>query len=236
MRLEARRRTADTRPVSKHDAPVLPAEARDPSVDERLTACELGLSVITVEMHELVEQLGRLRSEASPLVGRVVEQDSALAERDDAIARLRAAAATRPDDERLARVSRELEALRRKVDERERELSDARRELALMAGALASRDAALDNQRATIATLEATARVGPIPDDGPVAKSQPNGHIRLAAFPEGYRLFVSDERCVIAGDVLEVEDRRFVVTRVGHSPLPADARPCAFLALADTAQ
>lgn len=56
------------------------------------------------------------------------------------------------------------------------------------------------------------------------------GHLRFAPFPEGYRLVASDERCALPGDMLELEERRFVVTRVGRSPLPADERPCAFLA------
>ena len=71
----------------------------------------------------------------------------------------------------------------------------------------------------------------PVRTDAPVsdADAAALGHLRFAPFPEGYRLVASDERCALPGEVIELDERRFVVTRVGRSPFPADERPCAFL-------
>ncbi|MGH3081190.1 MAG: hypothetical protein ACRDNH_08660 [Gaiellaceae bacterium] len=47
--------------------------------------------------------------------------------------------------------------------------------------------------------------------------------------PTGYELHERDGELPALGSVLEEEDGRMVVTRVGPSPLPGDDRRCAYL-------
>jgi hypothetical protein len=47
--------------------------------------------------------------------------------------------------------------------------------------------------------------------------------------PTGYELHERDGELPALGSVLEEEDGRMVVTRLGPSPLPGDDRRCAYL-------
>jgi hypothetical protein len=47
--------------------------------------------------------------------------------------------------------------------------------------------------------------------------------------PTGYELRERDGELPALGSVLEEEDGRMVVTRIGPSPLPGDDRRCAYL-------
>jgi hypothetical protein len=47
--------------------------------------------------------------------------------------------------------------------------------------------------------------------------------------PTGYELLERDGELPAVGAVLDEEDGRMVVTRVGPSPLPGDDRRCAYL-------
>jgi chromosome segregation ATPase len=48
----------------------------------------------------------------------------------------------------------------------------------------------------------------------------------------GYDLFEQEGPAPVAGDDVEVGGRRYVVAKLGRSPLPLDSRPCAYLAAA----
>jgi hypothetical protein len=47
--------------------------------------------------------------------------------------------------------------------------------------------------------------------------------------PTGYELHERDGEVPSLGSVLDEEDGRMVVTRIGPSPLPGDDRRCAYL-------
>ncbi len=47
--------------------------------------------------------------------------------------------------------------------------------------------------------------------------------------PTGYELHEAEGNPPAVGEVLEVDDERLQVTKVGPSPLPHDSRPCAYL-------
>jgi hypothetical protein len=47
--------------------------------------------------------------------------------------------------------------------------------------------------------------------------------------PSGYELRERDGELPSVGSVLDEEDGRMVVTRIGPSPLPGDSRRCAYL-------
>lgn len=54
-------------------------------------------------------------------------------------------------------------------------------------------------------------------------------HLLFVSKPTGYELRERDGELPAVGTVLDEEDGRMVVTRVGPSPLPGDERRCAYL-------
>jgi hypothetical protein len=198
---------------------------------DKLAECDESLSLIAADVEQLTEELDRVRAGASPLVLWLAERDALLADKELELARLendrlralrRAEDATaslrgardllEEHDDRDASATRELEELRRALAERDRRVEDAERER-LRA------DETLAEQRVTVA-----AQANAVDDQAATP-----GHVLFVPFAEGYRLVVSDESCPCPGDVVDAEGRSFVVARVGRSPFPADARPCAFL-------
>ena len=56
-----------------------------------------------------------------------------------------------------------------------------------------------------------------------------SGYLLFVPSPEGYRLEERDGTAPERDERVEVDGAPFVVSRVGASPLPLDARPCAYL-------
>jgi hypothetical protein len=55
-------------------------------------------------------------------------------------------------------------------------------------------------------------------------------HLLFVSKPSGYELVERDGEAPAPGTSVELEEgRRFTVSKVGPSPLPDDARPCAYL-------
>ena len=59
------------------------------------------------------------------------------------------------------------------------------------------------------------------------------GYLVFVPGSSGYQLVERTGSVPVQGDVLELDDEkgRYVVSRVIRSPLPADTRPCVYLAL-----
>lgn len=55
------------------------------------------------------------------------------------------------------------------------------------------------------------------------------GHLLFVWTPGGYQLVEREGDPPAVGDDVEYEERRERVAKVGPSPLPGDARPCAYL-------
>jgi chromosome segregation ATPase len=179
--------------------------------------------------------------------------DGASAELREAAARLS------QRDERVATLEQELQALQTGIDERERRLADAAAELSGVRDALAERERTLEQERAIARTADneiadwrrrsaglllelasatadqkqfEAAQSGQdevrVPEDS-IAVDRIAGHVRFIALPKGYSLSESEEPCSRPGDFVDIDGRHFLVARIGRSPLPGDARPCAFL-------
>lgn len=55
-------------------------------------------------------------------------------------------------------------------------------------------------------------------------------HLLFVSKPSGYELVERDGEVPAPGSAVELEEgSRFTVSKVGPSPLPDDARPCAYL-------
>jgi hypothetical protein len=57
-----------------------------------------------------------------------------------------------------------------------------------------------------------------------------SGHVLFLWSPTGYTLRDADGPPPLVGHELEHGGRRLVVIKIGASPLPGDARPCAYTA------
>ncbi|MGH3126883.1 MAG: hypothetical protein ACRDPX_03070, partial [Gaiellaceae bacterium] len=118
---------------------------------------------------------------------------------------------------------RELTAREKELAQAEEELGERRQELGaveLKRAAVERRERALDAREAELAEREAAA---------PRLPSETE-EVELAFVPGAeYVLVELDAAPLSAGLELEIADDIFVVTRIGRSPLPGDARRCAYL-------
>jgi hypothetical protein len=62
-----------------------------------------------------------------------------------------------------------------------------------------------------------------------VSQDQRSGYLLFVPSSQGYRLEERDGQAPERDARVEVDGAAFVVSRVGASPLPLDARPCAYL-------
>jgi hypothetical protein len=256
--LEATPRSTDTNPVIARAATPFRLPGTDVQL-AKLADCDESLSLVASDVRELVDELAVLRAGADDLVERHAEQSALLAEKELALATLESersracrrvdeiSVALRETEDRLSMheartrsLQDELCELRDTLADRTRGLADAHAELERIREELVEhRDPVVrpghDAEHWRQPSSPPGHALGPLPvnRDGHGAVASVAGHLRFGAFPDGYRLTASDERCSRPGDLIEIEGRRFLVTRVGRSPLPDDERPCAFL-LPDT--
>lgn len=138
-------------------------------------------------------------------------------------------------ERRLTEAADTQRRLRAGLAERERTIEELREEVRRTAGERAAWEA-----RSTALAREldlATAERGhpPLPpspaDEGRPedAAASSTRHLRVLCLPSGYRLGESHGPCPQPGDVVDVDGTRFLVIRIGESPLPLDPRACAFL-------
>ena len=205
-------------------------------LSERLTEREALLAAKEAE-------LSTLEAERSLAHRRADEASAAL---EDAERRLR------DNDVRAEPLQRDMNRLRQAMTERDARLADVEAELSRLREASAEPEATPSAPPAAAIKVDVDREQVPIPRATPAdpaqeqpprvtaphrdharpisdASDQRTGHVRFAAFPEGYRLEISDAPCAHPGELVELDGRRFLVTRVGRSPLPGDKRPCAFL-------
>ena len=62
-----------------------------------------------------------------------------------------------------------------------------------------------------------------------VSDDDRNGYLLFVPSPQGYRLEQREGLAPERDERVEVDGSAFVVSRIGASPLPLDARPCAYL-------
>jgi hypothetical protein len=101
-------------------------------------------------------------------------------------------------------------------------------------GAIADLDAALAERDARIAELVEqleTRPASPTPTSDRPRPGETTSFVALVPASDGYRLVGLEGMLPAPGDGLEVpdDDRPLVVARLGRSPYPGDARPCAYL-------
>jgi hypothetical protein len=185
----------------------------------KLAGWDEHLSLIAGEAADLHRELARLQ-EQSDDVARLLEQREVELERREA-----ERAATENSISQLevdfARAQQELAQARTSQREAENSLQVSREQDA-------EHRRALGQLRTRVAELEElatpSAQVPP----------EPQCHLRFVALSTGYALSEIAEPPPKVGELIEIDGRRFSVARIGRSPLPGDARPCASLLIEPT--
>jgi hypothetical protein len=62
-----------------------------------------------------------------------------------------------------------------------------------------------------------------------MAAEKSAGYLLFVSKPSGYELVEREGEAPAPGTEVEAGDLRFTVAKIGTSPLPGDARPCAYL-------
>ena len=198
------------------------AASRPDDVTPRIDQLERSLVSRVDEVgHGLVERIAGIESAISDapapeshegLHRHLAELTTTIADR---FSSLESRLETRSDDELVARLE-ELQAL----------VAEQRQPDPVPVEELASRDARIEELTAELAARPLPRPITPAPRYGE--------HMSFLAFvhsPDGYRLLSLEGPLPGPGSGVEVADdeRRLVVSRLGRSPYPGDARPCAYL-------
>jgi chromosome segregation ATPase len=225
------------------------AQLRDEadSLARLLSDREASLTEKELALSRLEEERALAQQQADGASAKLHEADARLSQHDERVAALEQELQTlragiEERERRLADSAAELSRVGHALLEREHSL-EQERGIALSAnneladwrrrsdGLLLELASATADQKQLEAAL-AESRSGPgearRPEES-FAEEPIAGHLRFMAFSEGYTLSELDDPCPRPGDLVEVDERQFLVARTGRSPLPADSRPCAFL-------
>jgi hypothetical protein len=127
-------------------------------------------------------------------------------------------------EKELVEFERELQTRDERISAAESELARRRSEVGaveLQRAAVERREQALEAREATVASREAQS-------DAPAQESKPP--VELLFVPgAAYRLVEVEARVLEPGATAEVDGEEYGVTRIARSPLPGDARRCAYL-------
>jgi hypothetical protein len=171
---------------------------------------EARISSIAVEVAGLQEELARLRGQSEAVERSLDERQAELAEKEISLARL-ADECARAQEGRV---------------EAQASLVDAEKLLEGSRARVVTLEGELELLRFRITELEelevSSSSFSPEP-------ASPPFHFRFVPQSSGYTLSESAEPPPGVGELVELDGSRFSVARLGRSPFPHDARPCAFL-------
>ena len=197
-------------------------ERREEAAHER----EEALQRIAIELNEREHRVLDAESKLEEILARETELDTRGAE----LARLAS------EHEEALRV---LSDRRAALEEAERRIGDLRKreeELNRILARLDARERELEDEQNMLkanrkelerAVAAAASGLGLAAFDA-AAPALPSTHLRLVS-DGGYRFIEADGLVPAAGSVVEIEGTPFSVVRAGRSPLPGDARLCAYL-------
>ena len=225
----------------------------------RFVEFDESLSSIAGEVDDLQETLARLRGQSEEVERLLEEREVELAENELERSRLADECATAREERAEAQTSLaeaasqvdglriQMASLEQALSQREDELAEgelararladdcarAREGLLGAQASLADANAQLHARDAQVAALDDELGLLRLRVEMPQASvSEPSEHslhLRLVPYRAGYELVESPGPPPDAGTRVDVGSTRFSVARVGRSPLPDDARPCAFL-------
>jgi hypothetical protein len=223
------------------------------SIAEDVVGLKEGLTRLREESAEVERLLDERQAELaeSELVRSRLADECASSQEDRAEARTSLAEA----ESQLEGLRSQVASFEQALSQRETELAEselvsarladdcarAREGWAEAQASLAEAEKQLDAREAHVAALES--ELGSLRNRLPAPQTlrparleeasapEPASHLRLVPQRGGYALSEIPGPPPSAGERVEVNSQRFGVARVGRSPLPADARRCAFLLL-----
>ncbi len=190
-------------------------ELCSPLLADELTATEERLVARGDELSAEIAMLKQTREQIERMAGLLEELRSELAGKIHELTELRGTAAIWTS--RVADVEAEVESLTARTNETARDLNA----LAAAHAATPAIDAVTETHAPSSSPNEAAA---------PARPADTSGHILFVPTDDGYELVDHIGAAPGVGEVVEVGDRSWVVTKIGCSPLPFDDRACAFLA------
>ena len=189
-------------------------------------------------------RLSEQAAQVTALQGRLatVEADTAARERllADLEARLAAERAERENERAQARRQAEEGAAAMRLSEsrllqEKKRVETLEQELETLEAALARRVAGLSELEATVSQVRSEHEDvrAAIATDHPniAAESSSLGHLRFVLRAGSYTVLPCDGEPPVPGQLVELDGERFIVAKIGRSPLPSDPRPCAYLFL-----
>ncbi len=227
------------------------AEASAAQRAQRLAALDGGtrgeaLDELLAQVDAREREATRGRADTAALKRRIGELGEDVAIRDRSLDE--ALAAREDNREALDSVRAELSAARTRVDLLERELEQVQGAFAGVRDELDSRARDLDEERARRELAErrlADVGAGSIPGESADGSQRPDesdravdepdapspGHLWFVPTPSGYVLVDGEGPAPPPGTEVEIDDSgaRFLVTKVGRSPLPGGNPRCAYL-------
>ncbi len=135
----------------------------------------------------------------------------------------------------IASLESELEALRGKENEQRdaaAALAAHERELAVLGERIDATEERLRREREAHADTRRLLAVALEQLASGAGAAEPTGHLLFVPRAEGYDLIELDGPAPAPGVEIEHAETRFVVSKLGRSPLPLDRRPCAYLVAA----
>jgi chromosome segregation ATPase len=202
--------------------------ARRPDREDRLER------ILAEREREILEHASRLQQKVDDLERREERMRDQAASVERVLRR--GTSDLKEREEELVELGRELLAREARLREDEAELARRRGEL----GAVELKRAAFERRERALVTREAELRAressleeraaGAPRTPEPAGETPPD---RMLLFVPGrtYRLVEVEHVSVSAGAEMELEGERYIVTRIGRSPLPGDRRFCAYLVL-----
>ena len=206
--------------VERREETLTEHEAEQARRDEELSERERAVAQIELRDRALATreaELAARSAEVQSLQARVADT-LALVEREQ-----------RALEEREAALQ-EREQLAQELEHRERSLTSSAAELRTLEQSLAADRSSIETQREELrqAVVAASRGLG-LPTEAAGAGSSPS---YVALVPgERYRLVEREDGPPAVGGRIVVDEHAFRILRIGSSPLPSDARRCAFLEL-----
>lgn len=197
-------------------------ELCSPLLAHELTATQQRLIARSGELSAEITMLKETREEIERTAGLLEELRSELAGKIHELTELRATAAIWTN--RVADIEAEVESLTARANKASHDLN------VLVDTRVAT--PAIEAVTETHAPHAIEFMETPVPSEEAAPATRPvdaDGHILFVPGEDGYELVEQIGAAPGVGEFIDVDDQRWVVTKIGRSPLPFDDRDCAFL-------
>lgn len=212
------------RALAEHEAASAEREVTMSALEEESAKLRLQADVEGATLADSKARLEEERRRVQALERDVETLRSEVIERDRSVAAARAELTGAQEE--LTRRVQSLAQEKSRVEAAESALTQAERRAVDLSRRLETEARQRERLQSVLARVRMTPRAG---DADPAPAPEPDRHLRFVPRASGYALSEAMGPPPGVGDLVEVDGRRFAVTKRGRSPLPADRRRCVFL-------